>query len=72
LSVVKRMDGLDNSSVDLSGSSVASDVPCGPGFLVAVVYFKANGSYAEFTSLSVEVECESEVDLRFDCFALIA
>ena len=41
-----------------------SGQPCGQGYLVAVVYFKANGSYVEYLSQPINVKCVPDVEIR--------
>ena len=64
--MVGKVATLNNATVDLTGHSLASEVPCGPGFIVAVVYFKANGSYSEYLSMPVNVTCNSSIEIRFE------
>ena len=64
VALISNIGPLGNGSIDLSKLSIPSGQPCGPGFIVAVVYSKSNGSYVEFLSQSVDIKCNASIDIR--------
>jgi hypothetical protein len=64
LASIANLADLNLTSIDLGSFTLPSGVPCGPGFLVSVLYFKANGTFAEYSSRPIEVECNASVEIR--------
>lgn len=74
--MIINVKAVDNTTLDLNGYTMPSGLPCGPGYLVAVVYFTSNGSYSEYISQQININCAVPVEIRFvftlTCFYLNA